>query len=227
MAPAVGIAVAGGPVLAPARRGIPDGAAGHPPERTPRGSGIGAATGLTQAGPVAIAGMIVNGAAALVVVAVARLVTPQSYGDHRPAARSLLHPLHAWLGGAGRRGPAGDRHPAGGDRAAASAGGRGRVHRLVLVAAMVAEAGRGRRCSRAGSPRQLSLPQQRRGGPHPRCGRHLDPALGRPRAPAGPPQLPGLAGNLLVEGGVRTASSSWRWSAPRPRRGRATRSGYS
>jgi len=36
--------------------------------------------GLTEAGPVAIAGMLVNGAGALVVVVVARLVSPQAYG---------------------------------------------------------------------------------------------------------------------------------------------------
>jgi O-antigen/teichoic acid export membrane protein len=71
MAPAVGIAVAGGPMIT-----LPD------EERSPgpghRGDSI--RSGLATAGPVAIAGMVVNGAAALVVVAVARLVTPQSYG---------------------------------------------------------------------------------------------------------------------------------------------------
>src|ERR1019366_9823799 len=37
--------------------------------------------GLSQASPVAIAGMVVNAAGALVVVVVARLVPPQAYGD--------------------------------------------------------------------------------------------------------------------------------------------------
>jgi O-antigen/teichoic acid export membrane protein len=71
MSPAVGIAVAGGPMIT-----LPDDerAAG----RVPTSDSI--RSGLSQAGPVAVAGLVVNGAAALVVVAVARLVTPQAYG---------------------------------------------------------------------------------------------------------------------------------------------------
>jgi O-antigen/teichoic acid export membrane protein len=118
MAPAVGIAVAGGPMItlpdegptepetaadaasAAAADGPTDGAADGATggaadaargagagEKGPRpGAGADATTGdsvvsgLSQAGPVAVAGMIVNGAGALVVVVVARLVTPQSYG---------------------------------------------------------------------------------------------------------------------------------------------------
>ncbi len=72
MAPAVGIAVAGGPMIT-----LPD-EAPAPAAAPPRHDSV--LSGLTQAGPVAVAGMIVNGAGALVVVAVARLVTPQSYG---------------------------------------------------------------------------------------------------------------------------------------------------
>jgi O-antigen/teichoic acid export membrane protein len=37
--------------------------------------------GLMQAGPVAIAGLVVNGAAALLVIAIARLVSSRSYGE--------------------------------------------------------------------------------------------------------------------------------------------------
>ncbi len=72
MAPAVGIAVAGGPMIT-----LPAGAPAPRPGMPGQDSVL---SGLSQAGPVAVAGMIVNGAGALVVVAVARLVTPQSYG---------------------------------------------------------------------------------------------------------------------------------------------------
>ncbi len=71
MAPAVGIAVAGGPMIT------------LPEESRPSPPGAGTESirsGLTQAGPVAIAGLVVNGAGALLVIAVARLVTPQAYG---------------------------------------------------------------------------------------------------------------------------------------------------
>ncbi len=71
MAPAVGIAVAGGPMIT------------LPEESRPSPPGRGAdsiRSGLTEAGPVAVAGLVVNGAAALLVIAVARLVTPQAYG---------------------------------------------------------------------------------------------------------------------------------------------------
>jgi O-antigen/teichoic acid export membrane protein len=71
MAPAVGIAVAGGPMIT-----LP------PDGRAPavRSHGDSIRSGLSQAGPVAIAGLVVNGAAALVVVAVARLVSSEAYG---------------------------------------------------------------------------------------------------------------------------------------------------
>jgi len=71
MAPAVGIAVAGGPMITLP----PDGRA-----PTVRSHGDSIRSGLSQAGPVAIAGLVVNGAAALVVVAVARLVSSEAYG---------------------------------------------------------------------------------------------------------------------------------------------------
>jgi O-antigen/teichoic acid export membrane protein len=72
LGPAVGIAVAGGPMIQlPADESAPSlvGA-----DNTVKG-------GLVQAGPVAIAGMLVNVTAALVVVAVARLVSSQAYGE--------------------------------------------------------------------------------------------------------------------------------------------------
>lgn len=59
LAPAVGIAVAGGSMM-PASESF--------------------RSGLTQAGPVAVAGLVVNGASALLVVIVAHLVTPRAYG---------------------------------------------------------------------------------------------------------------------------------------------------
>jgi O-antigen/teichoic acid export membrane protein len=70
--PAMGIAVAGGPMVP-----LP------PDEVAPGlvGSDNTVKAGLLAAGPVAIAGMVVNVAAALVVVAVARLVTSRSYGE--------------------------------------------------------------------------------------------------------------------------------------------------
>ncbi|HUD17674.1 MAG TPA: hypothetical protein VMQ59_10440, partial [Acidimicrobiales bacterium] len=71
MSPAVGIAVAGGPMIT-----LPE--AERAPTTDRHGDSI--RSGLATAGPVAIAGLAVNGAAALVVVAVARLVSPQAYG---------------------------------------------------------------------------------------------------------------------------------------------------
>jgi O-antigen/teichoic acid export membrane protein len=124
MAPAVGIASAGGPMIT-----LPDGER----ERRPAQPGDSIRSGLSQAGPVAVAGLVVNGAAALVVVAVARLVSPQSYG----AIAQLLGlffilsmPGSAILVGVVRR------------VAALQNAGRGhlvrqwvgRVHRIVLVA---------------------------------------------------------------------------------------------
>jgi O-antigen/teichoic acid export membrane protein len=75
MSPAVGIAVAGGSMITlPATATATATGSGGVPVRDSIRSG------LSQAGPVAVAGLVVNGAAALVVVAVARLVTPQAYG---------------------------------------------------------------------------------------------------------------------------------------------------
>jgi O-antigen/teichoic acid export membrane protein len=71
-APAVGIAVAGGPMITLPEEG--------PDVRASTGADS-VRSGLNQAGPVAIAGLVVNAAGALVVVAVARLVTSQAYGD--------------------------------------------------------------------------------------------------------------------------------------------------
>ena len=70
--PAMGIAVAGGPLLPLPPGEVAPGFVG--PDNSLKG-------GMLQAGPVAIAGMAVNVAAALVVVAVARMVTSRSYGE--------------------------------------------------------------------------------------------------------------------------------------------------
>jgi O-antigen/teichoic acid export membrane protein len=85
LAPAVGIAVTGGAMVK-----LPhDPADSTPSTSPPTGStpdagnaakGESFRSGFTQAGPVAVAGVIVNGTSALVVVAVAHLVTPRSYG---------------------------------------------------------------------------------------------------------------------------------------------------
>ncbi|MHB1711301.1 MAG: MATE family efflux transporter, partial [Acidimicrobiales bacterium] len=69
VAPAIGIAGSG--------------IIGRPHDATCSGSGPGPEpfrTGIAQAGPVAIAGVVVNGVGALVVVVVAHLVSPRSYG---------------------------------------------------------------------------------------------------------------------------------------------------
>ena len=71
MAPSVGIPVAGGSMIT-----LPE-EERHP--GAPQGSDSLRA-GLLQAGPVAIAGLVVNGAAALLVIGVARLVSSQDYG---------------------------------------------------------------------------------------------------------------------------------------------------
>ena len=70
--PAMGIAVAAGPLVP------------LPPDEwapVPVGSDNSVKAGLLAAGPVAIAGMVVNVAGALVVVAIARLMTSRSYGE--------------------------------------------------------------------------------------------------------------------------------------------------
>ncbi len=72
LGPAVGIAVAGGPMVT-----LPPGEPA-PGRRVPDSS---VRAGLRQAGPVALAGMAVNVAGALVVVAVARLLSSPAYGE--------------------------------------------------------------------------------------------------------------------------------------------------
>ena len=73
MAPAVGIAVAGGPMIT-----LPDDdEAGTLVERH---QGESLRGGILQAGPVAVAGLLVNGLAVVVVVLIARLVSPRAYG---------------------------------------------------------------------------------------------------------------------------------------------------
>ncbi len=72
LAPSAGIAVAGGSLLP-----LPDDpGSGVAPARTESFK-----SGFTQAGPVAIAGLIVNGASAVIVVIVAHLVSPRAYGS--------------------------------------------------------------------------------------------------------------------------------------------------
>jgi O-antigen/teichoic acid export membrane protein len=71
LAPAVGIAVGGGSIISLPHQTA--GAGGGPSAESFR-------TGITQASPVAIAGLVVNAASAVVVVLVAHLVTARSYG---------------------------------------------------------------------------------------------------------------------------------------------------
>jgi O-antigen/teichoic acid export membrane protein len=73
MAPAMGIPVAGGPMIT-----LPeDEDRGTHVERHHKESLLG---GILQAGPVAVAGLLVNGLGVVVVVVVARLVSPRAYG---------------------------------------------------------------------------------------------------------------------------------------------------
>ena len=71
LAPAVGIAVGGGSIISLPHEA--PGAGGGPSAESFR-------TGIAQASPVAIAGLVVNAASAVVVVLVAHLVTARSYG---------------------------------------------------------------------------------------------------------------------------------------------------
>jgi O-antigen/teichoic acid export membrane protein len=73
MAPAVGIAVAGGPMIT-----LPDDDEVGP--HIERHHGESLRGGIMQAGPVAVAGLLVNGLAVVVVVLIARLVSPRAYG---------------------------------------------------------------------------------------------------------------------------------------------------
>ena len=71
LAPSVGIAVGGGSIISLPHEA--PGAGGGPSAESFR-------TGIAQASPVAIAGLVVNAASAVVVVLVAHLVTARSYG---------------------------------------------------------------------------------------------------------------------------------------------------
>lgn len=72
MAPAVGIAVAGGPMIT-----LPDDEERGTHVERHSDSLVG---GILQAGPVAVAGLLVNGLGVVVVVLIARLVSPRAYG---------------------------------------------------------------------------------------------------------------------------------------------------
>lgn len=72
MAPAVGIAVAGGPMIT-----LPDDEERGTHVERHSESLVG---GIVQAGPVAVAGLLVNGLGVVVVVLIARLVSPRAYG---------------------------------------------------------------------------------------------------------------------------------------------------
>ncbi len=72
MAPAVGIAVAGGPMITLPANEEPKHVGHHHTESF--------RAGIVQAGPVALAGLATNGASVVVVVLIARWLTPRSYG---------------------------------------------------------------------------------------------------------------------------------------------------
>ena len=98
MAPAVGIAVAGGPMIT------------LPEESRPSAPGAGTdsiRSGLTQAGPVAIAGLVVNGAGGTPGHRRGPAGHSPGLRGHRPAVGPVLHPCpcparrcwSAWSGG--------------------------------------------------------------------------------------------------------------------------------
>ena len=128
MGPAAGIASMGGPLIPlPAEAEVPGVAS--PAAAAPADS---VRSGLLQAGPVAVAGMLVNVAGALVVVAVARLVTSRAYGEIAQILGIffiLSMPGSAVLVGVVRR-VSGMRAAGHGDRVP---GWVARVHRLCLI----------------------------------------------------------------------------------------------
>ena len=80
--------------------------------------------GLLQAGPLAAAGVLANGASVVLTVALARLLTPHSYGVLNQLTGPLPDPLHAGLGRGGGRGAAGDALARGRQRPPGAALGR-------------------------------------------------------------------------------------------------------
>ncbi len=194
MAPAVGIAVAGGPMIP-----LPEEEPAPGIELERKGDTVRA--GLTQAGPVAIAGMIVNGAGALVVIAVARLVTPQAYGEIAQLLGLffiLSMPGSAVLVGVVRRVTA---LQASGQRRLVKRWAR-RVHRLVLSALAVEVAVV--LLLQGWIARQLSLSSS--AGIFfilVAAGFWILLSVDRGLLQAHR-SYPALAGNLLIEGGVRT-----------------------
>jgi O-antigen/teichoic acid export membrane protein len=191
MSPAVGVAAAGGPMIT-----LPE----EDREGRP-GQGDSIRSGLSQAGPVAVAGLVVNGAAALVVVAVARLVSSQSYG----AIVQLLGlffiismPGSAVLVGVVRRVTA--LQNAG--RGSQVRGWVGKVHRIVLIAIAIEVVVV--LLLQGWIARQLSLPNSQgvvlilvAGGVW------ILLCVDRGLLQAHRSYRP-LAGNLLMEGGIRT-----------------------
>ena len=122
MAPAVGIAVAGGPMITlpeedrprrwNGRRLHPLGPGpGRPGGRRRPGRQRGRRTPGHRRGPAG---------------------HPPGLRGHRPAARAVLHPVHARLGRPGRGGPAGDRPAERGPRPPGQGLG-GKVHRIALA----------------------------------------------------------------------------------------------
>ncbi len=177
LGPAMGIAVAGGPMVT-----LP------PNEPAPGlvGSDNTLKAGLLQAGPVAVAGMAVNVAAALVVIAVARLLSSQAYGELAQLLGLffiLSMPGSAVLVGVVRR--------------VTGLQTTGRAHlvpRLGGPGAPDLPGRAGRRVRRGGGPEGLDRwpappAQQRERRPDPDGRRGVDPPLRGPGPPPGAPPL--------------------------------------
>ena len=175
------------------------------PESQAPGADVGADSvraGLLQAGPLAAAGVLANGANVVVTVLLARLLTTHGYGVLNQLTATFLivsmpgsavivavvRRVTAWQGDGSAR--LTQRWARRVHRQGLDCAGRRRGLTLVFVAAWLA---------RPAGPARRARGRRRAGRR-----RRLGPALRRPGPPAGPPRLPAAPFNLLVEGGTRT-----------------------
>ena len=100
LAPTSAMPALGGELMLGDRRPDVDGHEGEVDRESVR-------AGILQAGPLALAGLVANGANVVVTVLLARLLTTRGYGAAEPADRDVPHRLDARLGGHRGRGAAG------------------------------------------------------------------------------------------------------------------------
>ena len=165
--------------------------------------------GLLQAGPLAAAGVLANGASVVLTVALARLLSPHSYGVLNQLTGLYLilsMPGSAVVVAVVRRVTV--WHEDGTGHLVRRWAGR--VHRqctlVVLVWAVIVFTSRARR-GRAAQPAER---HRHRGHPHRR--RLLRPALARPGPPPGPPGLPAAGGQPPGGDGRPRRRRARRWS---------------